>query len=82
MLRTTAVAASQMGDVQVEVNVSDYRSFGGVLMPTRSTQKAGSQELSITVEQVRVNDPIPPKRFELPDEVSNLLANSARSPAK
>jgi len=76
LVRTTAIAASQMGDVEVEVNVSDYRSFGGVLMPTRSTQRAGSQELSITVDQVRVNESIPASRFELPADVSELLEKS------
>jgi hypothetical protein len=73
LLRTTATATSPLGDVDVEVNVSDYRKFGGVQMPTRSRQRAASQELSITVEDIRVNDSIPDERFALPAEITDLL---------
>jgi len=76
LVRTTTVAASQMGDVEVQVDLADYKSFGGVLMPTRSQQRAGSQELSITVSQVRVNEPLPEDRFNLPTEVAALLAKA------
>jgi len=73
LVRSTTVAASQMGDIDVEVNVSDYRSFGGVLMPTRSKQRAGSQELIIAIDAVRVNEEIPETRFEPPSEVTALV---------
>jgi len=73
LVRTTTVAASQMGDVDVQVDVADYKSFGGVLMPTRSQQRAGSQELSITVDQVRVNVPFAEDRFKLPPDVAGIL---------
>lgn len=77
LVRTTMVAASQMGDIEVEVDFADYKSFGGVLFPTRSKQRAGSQELNIAVEQVRVNDAIPPERFEPPTDVAAMLRNAA-----
>jgi hypothetical protein len=73
LVRTAAVAASQMGDVEVEVDVGEYRSFGGVLIPTRSKQKAASQELSITVEEMRVNETIPATRFEPPADVGAMI---------
>ncbi len=72
LMRSTAVAASKMGDVPVEVDLGDYKSFGGVLIPTRSQQRAGGQELSITVDQVRVNEPIPQNRFALPADIAAL----------
>lgn len=81
LLRTTAVMASQMGDVGIEVDVADYKSFGGVLVPTRSKQRAGSQELNITVEQVRVNEAIPPERFEPPADVAAMIQKAAGAPA-
>ena len=77
LLRTTTTAASQLGDVDVEVDVSDYRKFGGVLMPTRSKQRAASQELTITVEDVRVNETIPEDRFAPPADVADLLKKPA-----
>ena len=72
LMRTTTVAASKMGDIPVEVDLGNYKSFGGVLVPTRSLQRAGSQELSITVDQVRVNEPIPSSRFALPADIVAL----------
>ena len=80
LMRTTAVAASQMGEVAVEVDFGDYRSFGGVLIPTRSKQRAGGQELSITIDQVRVNETLPADRFEAPADIAALLRKSSPAP--
>jgi hypothetical protein len=73
LVKTTATAASPMGDVDVEVTVSDYRSFGGVLMPTRSKQKAGGQELDISISGVGVNEALPPDIFNPPADVETLI---------
>ena len=40
-MKTAATAVSPMGEVAVEVEVSDYKNFDGILFPTRSRQKAG-----------------------------------------
>lgn len=80
LMRTTAIAASQMGDVPVEVDLGNYRSFSGVLVPTRSQQRAGTQELSITVDQVRVNEAIPSERFALPAEIVALVGKATPAP--
>jgi hypothetical protein len=81
LVRTTAVAASQMGDVAVEVDLADYKSFGGVLVPTRSKQRAGGQELSIGIDQIRVNEALPADRFEAPADVAALLGTGSPIPA-
>jgi hypothetical protein len=73
LVKTTATAASPMGDVDVEVTVSDYKNFGGVLMPTRSKQKAGGQQLEISVSNVGVNEAIPPDIFNPPADVKTLI---------
>jgi hypothetical protein len=73
LVKTTATAASQMGEINVEVTVSDYKSFGGVLMPTRSKQKAGGQELEVSVTGVGVNEAIPPDTFNPPADVKALI---------
>jgi hypothetical protein len=79
LVRTTAVAASQMGDVDVEVDVSEYKVFGGVRVPTQSRQKAGNQELHITVDDVRVNEEIPASRFDPPPDISAMIRKAAAS---
>ena len=73
LVKTAATAASPMGEISVEVTVSDYKVFGGVLMPTRSKQKAGGQELEISVSGVGVNEAIPPEIFNPPADVKNLI---------
>ena len=76
LLKTLATAVSPMGEVNVEVEVSDYKKFGGVLYPTRSKQKAGAQELDITVTSIKLNDPVPPQYFELPPDIKSSAEKS------
>jgi zinc protease len=78
MKKTTVVAASQFGDLAAELIASEYREFGGVLAPAKMTQKAAGQELTITINDVKVNQEIPPDRFELPAEVKALLNQPAK----
>jgi hypothetical protein len=66
-----------MGEVAVEVEVSDYKKFGGVLYPTRSRQKAGGQEMEITITSVTVDEPVPPEYFALPPDIQALVAKAA-----
>jgi len=73
LVKTTATAASPMGEVDVEVVVSDYKDFGGVLVPTRSKQKAGGQQLEVSVTSVGVNEAIPPELFNPPADVKALI---------
>lgn len=73
MKKTTLIATSPQGDIPAETLVSGYREFSGVLMPTKMTQKAVGQEFTITIEDVKVNQEIPPARFELPAEIKALL---------
>lgn len=77
LLKTTATAISPMGEVAVEVDVSDYKNFGGVLFPTKSKQKAGGQELDIAVASVSLDEPIPPQYFELPADVKAVVEKAA-----
>jgi hypothetical protein len=73
LVKTSATAASPMGEVDVEVTVSDYKAFGGVLLPTRSKQKAGGQELEISISSVAVNEAIPADIFNPPADVKTLI---------
>jgi zinc protease len=73
LLKTAATAVSPMGEVAVEVEVSDYRLFDGVLLPTHSRQKAGAQQLEINITSVTTDQPIPPGTFDLPPEIKTLI---------
>jgi len=77
LLKTNATAVSQMGEVPVEVEVSDYKNFDGVLYPTRSKSKMGPHQLNITITDVSFDDPISADLFELPAEIKTLIDKAA-----
>ena len=66
-------ASSQMGSVPVTSIVSDYKAFGGVLVPTVTRQRMMGLEQLTTVISVSF-DPIDPKAFELPPAIAALAA--------
>ena len=66
-------ASSQMGSVPVTSMVSDYKPFGGVLVPTVTRQRMMGLEQLTTVISVSF-DPIDPKTFELPPAIAALAA--------
>jgi hypothetical protein len=72
-VKLTTISTTQMGDIPVEMIASDYKNFGGILEPSKVTQKAGPQEFTMTLERVEVNPAIPPQTFALPDEVRKLV---------
>jgi outer membrane lipoprotein-sorting protein len=73
----TTIAVSQMGEIPVEVRMSDYKDFGdGVLQPSKVVQKAAGQEYTITIDNVKVNQEVPVGRFDPPAEVKALLTKN------
>ncbi len=73
LVKSATLAATQMGDIPVEMVYSKYIEANGVRFPSVITQKAAGQEFTITIEEVRVNVDIPAERFALPDEVRAIL---------
>jgi hypothetical protein len=77
LLRTIATIESAMGEIEAEATVSEYKDFGGVLMPTKMLQKAGPQEVVMTVASVKVNEAIPPEKFAIPADIKALMNKPA-----
>lgn len=77
VVKVGMVTVNQMGDVPVEEVVSDYKNFDGVLMPSKVVQRAAGQEIIMTIDTVKVNQPIPADRFEPPADIKALLAKPA-----
>jgi zinc protease len=76
------VSVNQMGEVPVEELVYDYKPFDGVLMPTRVVQRAAGQEITMTIQTVKVNQNIPASQFDPPADIKALLAKPADGPKK
>jgi hypothetical protein len=75
MRKTSVVAASQLGDIAADSISTEYRRFDGILEPAKVTEKVAGQEFTITIDSVKANQPIPPEKFALPEEVKALLAH-------
>ncbi|HEX2093488.1 MAG TPA: hypothetical protein VHG28_13870 [Longimicrobiaceae bacterium] len=78
MSRTQETA---MGKIETTAVVSDYKEFGGVMIPTRSTGTMMGQQIVSTTRSVEF-DTVQPSQFDLPQEIRALLAGSARSPGR
>ncbi|HET7457802.1 MAG TPA: hypothetical protein VFJ74_09110 [Gemmatimonadaceae bacterium] len=69
-------ADSPMGRMTVTGVVGDYKPFGGMMLPTRMTQKlATGQQMAITINSVEF-DTVPPGTFDLPAPIKALAAGT------
>jgi len=66
--------ASEMGPMEVNVTMSDYKEFGAVMLPTSTTMNMVSMgmEITQTVESVTFDD-VDPSVFEPSDAIKALL---------
>ncbi len=71
---------SPLGELTAEVLNSDYKTFDGVLMPTKSVQKVAGQEIVITVQSMKTNEEIAADRFDPPADVKALLNKPPAKP--
>jgi hypothetical protein len=76
-VKTMATVVSPMGEAPAEMFASDYKSLYGVLTPTKMLEKAAGQEIVITIQDIKTNQPIPPTRFDPPAEIKALLTKAA-----
>jgi hypothetical protein len=73
VVKRSTIAVQQGSEIPMEVLVSDYKDFGGVLMPTKMIQKAMGQEIVMTIQSVKTNEEIPADKFDPPAEIKALL---------
>jgi hypothetical protein len=76
-VKTVTTVVSTMGEAPVEMFASDYKTLGGILVPTKITEKLAGQEIVITLSDVKTNQPIPPDRFDPPAEIKALQSKAA-----
>lgn len=63
---------NEMGTVEATVNISDYKDFGGILVPTSNAMSLMGMEIIQTVESVTWDD-VDPSVFEPSDAIKALL---------
>lgn len=52
------------GPISISGTISEYKEFGGIMFATKIEQKAGPQNVSITIENIEVNGKIDSKLFK------------------
>ncbi|MBI1898886.1 MAG: hypothetical protein HYZ57_06430 [Acidobacteria bacterium] len=82
MTRMTVSVPTPMGEISSDVTISDYRAVaGGIKVPHSIVTKFATQEMRITFESVKLNEPVPEDLFKLPPEVQALVDKKAAAPA-
>ena len=73
-VKSEILVNSPMGEMLIESYPSEYKSVDGVMIPHKIRQVvAGIQEMFILTETVEHNTDIPAERFELPQEIRDLV---------
>ena len=82
LVRIEQTIASAMGEIPIEVTMSDYRVVDGIKFPFAMTQKAMSQVLAMHFEKVTCNVEMPADRFNYPPSrrSATIPENRNRSP--
>ncbi|HEY7769406.1 hypothetical protein [Longimicrobium sp.] len=63
--------STEAGQTESTITFHDYREFGGLKMPTRTSMSAGGQQMEMVVKSMST-DPIDASVFELPAEIKAL----------
>ena len=66
LVKETSTTTTPMGEVQVEEFPSDYKKVDGILMPHKITQKVLTQEVVMTLTDVKHNVELPADAFKRP----------------
>ncbi len=72
LLAGSSTQDSQMGSMFVTQSVSEYKKFGGIMMPTKVQQTMGPQTMTMTVKEVVING-APESAFAIPEQVKPLI---------
>ncbi|CAN5746388.1 hypothetical protein BH23PLA1_BH23PLA1_19020 [soil metagenome] len=73
MVKSSRTVETPMGQIPVEIFISDYQEVDGLKIPFKSTQKVLTQELKTEAEEISHNVEIGDDRFAIPDSVKAML---------
>lgn len=73
LVRTEATNQSQGGEMKFVTTFTEWKTFDGIKTPVKGILEAGPQKLTMTVQSVEHNKPIPESAMQLPAEIKTLL---------
>ena len=74
VVKTKMTMISPMGEIPLEIVVSDYRKVGSLLLPHRSMQSVGPQKIDNRIQEIVFNQKIDLASLTPPEEVKALIA--------
>lgn len=75
MVGSEGIQASPMGEIKISSVLSDYKDFGGMKMPTKTTTSMGPQQMVLTISKVELNK-VEDSAFKRPPAVEALVEAS------
>jgi len=73
LIRTDATAATEMGEMAVQIIFKDYRKVGDLVIPFQVITSTGGMSMPMTYSEIKINVDLPESTFEPPPEVKALL---------
>ena len=67
-----SVARTQMGKMNVTMELSDWREVGGVKYAHRLQRKEGPQTIEVTIDKIEIDPQLDPATFALPPQIAAL----------
>lgn len=77
LLKVEGTVKSPMGEIQTVSEMSDWKTFDKIEMPTKITQTVQGMQIITTMEKVEHNVTIDPAVFELPEDVKKMKEGGA-----
>lgn len=74
-VRVSQILVSPLGEINVDMLVSDYREVDGIQTAFMIKQQAAGQVMVMRFTKITYSEPIPAGRFDLPAAVKAILAN-------
>lgn len=82
MVKRSEKIASQMGEMEAVSLLEDYKDFGGVKTPAKTTMKLPQMDQVMTIESVEFPADLGDDKFTLPADVKELVEKQAAEAKK
>ncbi len=74
-IRVSQILVSPLGEIKVDMLLTDYREVDGIQTPFVMKQQAAGQVMAMRFTKITYAEPIPAGRFDLPAAVRAVLAS-------
>lgn len=79
LVKTNAVASTQMGEIPIVATATDYREVDGIKMPFKATQEMMGRTITVSIEKIEQNVEIPADKLQMPADVKALADKAAKA---